>query len=135
MKLCQIFITSFIVLAFSIIRTSAAQNNIIDRKSDAEAFIPKHKECVSNFGLLERMCLPPNRPTNCSEESWKQLHLFHNTILPCPTISKDQMEICPKLKDLNDTLTVRYYMYLYKAILNPNLFPPFDPPISLWRDV
>jgi len=110
MKHCQIFITSFIIVAIS---TKTSAKILVNRKSDAaevilpkssaEAFLPKHKECVSHFGLGERMCLPPNRPTNCSDESWKELH--HIRILPCPTsVSKSQMEICPKLKNLNDTL-------------------------------
>ena len=102
----RIFLTSFIMIFVST-RTSAKYAVVIDGKSQAEAFIPKHKECVSKVGLLEHMCLPPNRPTNCSEESWKQLHFLKPPILPCPsTVSKAHIEICPKLKDFNGTLDV-----------------------------
>ena len=101
----RIFLTSFIVVFVST-RTSAKYAVVIDGKSQAEAFIPKHKECVSKVGLLEHMCLPPNRPTNCSEESWKKLYLLKPPILKCPKVSKAQIEICPKLKDFNGTLDV-----------------------------
>ena len=102
----RIFLTSFIMIFVST-RTSAKYAVVIDGKSQAEAFIPKHKECVTKVGLYEEMCLPPNRPTNCSEESWKQLHFLKPPILPCPsTVSKAHIEICPKLKDFNGTLDV-----------------------------
>ena len=102
----RIFLTSFIMIFVST-RTSAKYAVVIDGKSLAEAFIPKHKECVTKVGLYEEMCLPPNRPTNCSEESWKQLHFLKPPILPCPsTVSKAHIEICPKLKDFNGTLDV-----------------------------
>ena len=102
----RIFLTSFIMIFVST-RTSAKYAVVIDGKSLAEAFIPKHKECVTKVGLYEEMCLPPNRPSNCSEESWKQLHFLKPPVLQCPsTVSKAHIEICPKLKDFNGTLDV-----------------------------
>ena len=111
MEHLHIFPTIFIVIFVST-RTSANYEVVIDGKSQAEAFIPKHKECLSKVGLYEQMCVPPNRPNNCSEESWKQLQLYKHPILgpilPCPsTVSKAQIEICPKLKDFKGTLDVR----------------------------
>ena len=47
----SIFLTSFIVVFVSM-RTSAKYAVVIDGKSQAEAFIPKHKECVSKVGLF-----------------------------------------------------------------------------------
>lgn len=102
-----IFLTSFIVIFVSTRTSFAKYAVVIDGKSHAEAFIPKHKECVTKVGLYEEMCLPPNRPTNCSEESWKQLHFLKPPVLQCPsTVSKAHIEICPKLKDFNGTLDV-----------------------------
>ena len=112
----RIFLTSFIVVFVST-RTSAKYAVVIDGKSQAEAYIPKHKECVTKVGLYEEMCLPPNRPSNCSEESWKQLHFLKPPVLPCPsTFSKAQIEICPKLKDFNGTLDVSK---IFLCIKNP----------------
>ena len=118
----SIFLTSFIVVFVSM-RTSAKYAVVIDGKSQAEAYIPKHKECVTKVGLYEEMCLPPNRPSNCSEESWKQLHFLKPPVLPCPsTFSKAQIEICPKLKDFNGTLDVsKIFLFIKKSPLCPDL--------------
>ena len=112
-----IFLSSFIVIFVSTRTSFAKYAVVIDGKSQAEAFIPKHKECVTKVGLYEEMCLPPNRPTNCSEESWKQLHFLKPPILPCPsTVSKAHIEICPKLKDFNGTLDVSKIFLSIKKI-------------------
>ena len=116
MEHLHIFPTIFIMIFVST-RTSAKYAVVIDGKSQAEAYIPKHKECVTKVGLYEEMCLPPNRPSNCSEESWKQLHFLKPPVLPCPsTFSKAQIEICPKLKDFNGTLDVSKIFLCIKKI-------------------